>query len=163
MRRVELLRGALVLTAVLLASRPVAGQSIVEGHIGKLWFVDESAIEHTVAAGSARVFLANRVAVGPEFTYMWGPGDDRDWTVTGNVTFDLGGAAWRVMPYAIAGAGVMHSSNVLNNLPISGWEGAVSFGGGARITMAGQWFIAPEYRMGWEPHWRVGVSIGLLR
>jgi hypothetical protein len=42
-------------------------------------------------------------------------------------------------------------------------EGAFSFGGGARIMVNERWFVAPDYRMGWEPRWRIGVSVGLLR
>ena len=41
------------------------------------------------------------------------------------------------------------------------WEGAVTGGGGVRVRVGRGWYIAPEFRIGWEPHYRVGVGVGV--
>jgi len=139
------------------------GRGLVEGGGGYASFVDDSPISHGVVQGSARWFLGSRVAVGPEVTYMRGPDSDRDWLVTGNVTIDAfrrSGAPRRVRPYIVAGAGLMHSTLPVGIGSFSSSEGAFTAGGGARITATRGWYLAPEVRLGWELHWRTGVTVG---
>lgn len=160
---VGVVAGAVVL---LVAPQAVMGQDrIAEGHVGRAWFLDESAIDHNVAGGGVRFLVTERIAIGPEFTYMNGPELDEDWFLTGNATVDIGPLRWRsrVMPYAVVGGGVMYHSNMINGVPFSSTEGAVTLGGGARITSAGRWFVAPEARIGWEAHSRIGISVGMMR
>jgi hypothetical protein len=39
-------------------------------------------------------------------------------------------------------------------------EGTVSGGLGARISLGPYGFVAPEFRLGWEPERRIAVTIG---
>ena len=139
------------------------GRGLVEGGGGYAAFVDDSPISHGVIQGSTRWFLGSRVAVGPEVTYMHGPDEDRDWFVTGNVTVDAfrrSGGVRRVQPYVVAGAGLMHSTLPVGIGTFSSSEGAFTAGGGARITATRGWYLAPEARLGWELHWRIGAVLG---
>lgn len=162
--RIRALIWALALMALMPRSA-MAQRSIVEGHAGRAWFLDEAPIEHAVATASVRFFVGSRVAIGPEVAYMRGPGEDRDWFLTGNATVDVGPLRWRAraMPYAVVGAGMSRFSTVIGAEPFSSSEGAFTFGAGARIALGTRWFVAPEYRIGWEPHWRLGVSVGWIR
>ncbi len=94
--------------------RPPASIEIFAGHAG---FADEGTIEHTVFGGAGRVYLTPRISVGPEITYMRGPGDDRDWFFLGNLIVDFrrptSGRPPKVSPFVIAGAGFFtHSDRV---------------------------------------------------
>ena len=155
----------LAVATVIVPQRAFAQRTILEGHAGRSWFLDESAIPHAVVAGGARLFVTPRIAIGPEVTFMNGPDTDEDWFLTGNATIDIGPLEWqsRVMPYAVAGGGIMRHSRMIGPTPFSSREGTVTFGGGARIALGPRLFVAPEFRMGWEPHWRPGVSVGLIR
>ncbi|MEO8481172.1 MAG: hypothetical protein ABI634_03115 [Acidobacteriota bacterium] len=125
-------------------------------------FVDDSPIPHGVVQGSARGYITPRLAIGPEFTYMRGPGSDRDWFLTGNLTVDLlppeRPAVLR--PYVIAGGGVTHMMTRVGTGPFSSNEGTFTAGAGARIPAARGWYLAPEFRLGWELHWRANVTVG---
>jgi len=160
----------LSLGAMLIGVAPVAaqaqsdrGRGLIEGGGGYASFVDDSPIPHAVVQGSARMFLGSRVAIGPEVTYMRGPDEDRDWFVTGNVTVDAfrrSGALRRVQPYIVAGAGVGRSTTRVGTGLYSSSEGTFTVGGGARVGAANGWFVAPELRLGWELHWRIGAVLG---
>ena len=67
-------------------SRPAA---VVECPHGWAGFADDSVIHHSVVGAAAR-FICDavrlRISVGPEITYLRGPGSDRDLIVTGNLT-----------------------------------------------------------------------------
>ena len=122
------------------------------------WFLDDEAIGHSLVGAAARWHLTPRLAVGPEWTYWRGPGQDRDLTLTGNVTFFLrrGG----LTPFFVGGAGLFRHSDQFAGRVESSTEGGVTLGGGLRVPFAQGWYLAPEWRMGWEPHMRVHVAIG---
>lgn len=131
----------------------------VEGIGGYAGFLDESVMHHSVLGGAARVYLLPRVAVGPELVYMKGPGDDRDLVLTGNVTFDfLSGP--RVTPFLVAGGGIFRHSDRFGAMTFSSTEGSFTSGGGVRIPIGERLYVAPEFRIGWEPHYRVSVAVG---
>jgi len=140
--------------------RPPRG--VVEAGGGYAAFVDDAPIQHGVVQGSGRMFLTPRVAVGPEFTYMRGPGADRDWFLTGNATIDLVSPARPILlrPYVVAGAGVTHMTTGVGTGKYSSGEGTFTAGGGARIAAGNRWYVAPELRVGWELHWRATVTVG---
>jgi len=137
---------------------------IAEGHVGYASFVDDAPIEHSVLGAGARVFVTPRVAIGPEFTFMRGPGISRVWFLTGNATIDLVDSSQtrrRVVPYVIAGGGFARIKTQVGTGPFTSGEGTFTGGGGVRLSPGGGWFIAPEFRLGWELHWRVGASVGV--
>ncbi|HEV3484015.1 MAG TPA: hypothetical protein VG106_01305 [Vicinamibacterales bacterium] len=135
----------------------------VEATVGHAAFLDEDPIEHSIFGGSVRFALTPRLSVGPEIVYMIGPGHDRDMFVTGNLWFDLlgadGGSPRRVTPYLIAGGGLMrHRDEFFADFTAN--EGAVTGGIGVRIAVTDRWYVAPEARLGWEPHSRLAVTVG---
>lgn len=159
--------------AVVLFATPAAGQEkpaplpapLVEGVIGYASFLDDDAtLHHTTLGGGARIFIASRISVGPEFVYMKGPDLDRDLVFTGVVTVDLlpEGAAGRrrnVVPFVLFSGGVVHHADrFIEDLSVT--EGTLTAGGGVRIAVAEGFFIAPEIRLGRDPFLRLSVSIG---
>jgi hypothetical protein len=63
----------------------------------------------------------------------------------------------RVRPYMTGGAGLIYSK-WSRRFSTSEWM--VSGGFGTRVYVDDRWFVAPEVRVGWEPHLRFSVGIG---
>jgi hypothetical protein len=144
------------------AIRPPSSIEVFAGHAG---FADEATIEHSVFGGSGRIYLTPRISLGPEITYMRGPGDDRDWFFLGNLTFDVrsptAGRSPRVSPFVIAGAGFFtHSDRVGTGIYTSG-EGTFAAGAGTRVHITDRVYATGDLRFGWEWHYRITAGIGL--
>jgi hypothetical protein len=146
---------------------------IVEAVVGRSGFIDEAWDYFTTFGGGARVFMTPRLAIGPEVAYMSGEFDSLDasnLTVTGNITFDflLDDGRRRVVPYLAAGAGYLRQRTLVGGgpgstalVPFRSSEATLSAGVGARISLSSLVFIAPEFRLGWEPESRIAVTIGI--
>ena len=67
----------------------------------------------------------------------------------------------RVAPFVTVGGGLMTHSTRFGNESFSSTEGGFLFGGGGRINASSRVFVAPEFTMGWEPHMRVSVTVGI--
>lgn len=143
-------------TAAAQSARPAVH---VEGSLGYARFVDDVFIGHLVAGGGIRASVRPRISIGPEITYMRGPDDDRDWFITGNAVLDLAGPDRRATPYLLAGGGVMIHRDRFASGSFTHSEGALTGGGGVRLNVGDRWSIAPEMRIGWEPHLRYSVTI----
>jgi opacity protein-like surface antigen len=159
------------------AAEPARAQDtpapIIEAVIGRSGFIDEVWDHFTTVGGGARVFVTPRLAIGPEVAYLKGEFDALDashLTVTGNITFDFvrDDAKTRVIPYFAAGAGYVRQKTLVGSgpgstalVPFTSGEGTVSAGVGVRIAVASRVFIAPEFRLGWEPETRLAVMIGM--
>lgn len=148
------------------ASERPSPRVILEGAVGLASFVDDAPIEYGYFGGSDRAFVTRRIAVGPEFIYMNGPDGAHQWHLTGNISIDLlpdvvvGGRRPRVVPYAIAAGGFQRMTTQVGTGPFTSSEGSVSGGMGARIALGDRLFVAPEFRLGWELHYRFGATIG---
>ena len=132
----------------------------IEGTLGHAAFLDEDPIDHFVSGGAFRYRLSPRVSVGPEVIYMVGPGQDRNLFLTGNLWFHFTEprADRRATPYFVLGGGLMrHRSEFIDFVA---YEGAVTGGIGVRIALNERWYIAPEARLGWEPHTRLSANVG---
>ena len=140
------------------AAVPSTMRMEAEATAGGAWFLDDSAIGHSLVGVSARVWLSPRVSVGPEYTYWVGPGDDRDQTLTGNVTYAF--RASGATPFVVGGVGIFRHSDRLGGQLFTSTEGAYTVGGGVRIPFSTGWYVAPEVRMGCEPHMRFHVAVG---
>jgi hypothetical protein len=134
-------------------------QAAAEGFLGHAGFLDNATINHSVAGGGARWYVLPRVAIGPELVYFKGPREDRDLVVTGNVTFDFF-AGPRITPFLVAGAGIFRHSETFGAQTFTSTEGSFTAGGGVRVPVGDRLYIAPEFRLGWEPHYRVTVALG---
>ncbi len=157
--------GLLAGPAVAGAQTPARPAATVEGAAGYAGFADEGIIHHGVVGATARVYVSPRVAAGPEVVYMVGPNQDRDLFLTGNLTFDLRRSRpGIVVPYLLAGGGLFQHSDRFGNQTFRSREGAFTAGAGARGWVSDRAYLAVEYRIGWEPHYRitghVGVAIG---
>ena len=117
-----------------------------------------------------RVFVTPRLAVGPEVAYLSGESDASNLTVTANVTFDFvrDDGRRRIVPYLVAGGGYLRRKTLVGGgagstalVPFTSSEGTMSAGIGARIALGSQMFVAPEFRLGWEPESRLAVTIGV--
>lgn len=168
--RLRLSMLTLVALAAGLDPAPAASQTaparrmleVIGGYTG--FFDDGGAIDHAVAGGGARFFVTRRLAVGPEVIYMRGPGPDKDVVLAGSVSFDVRTDTLkrRAIPYVIANGGLLrHWGEYLPPGKSSATGPYVSFGGGVRIRVSDRVFVAPEYRVGVEPHSRFTVSIGI--
>lgn len=160
----------LALAAALIGASPANAQSIrppasIEIFAGHAGFADDSTIEHAVFGGAGRVYLTPRISVGPEITYMRGPGDDRDWFFLGNVVFDVrrpaSGRLPRVSPFVIAGAGFFtHSDRVGTGIYTSS-EGTFAAGAGTRVHVTDRVYVMGDLRFGWEWHYRISGGVGV--
>jgi hypothetical protein len=142
--------------------RPSPAVELTAGYAG---FVDSPFIDHTMFGGAMRFHLSPRISIGPEVQYMIGPDIDRDLLITGNLTIDFlppraGGGA-RTTPYAVVGAGWFHNTTRVGTGPYSSSEGAFTAGGGVRVWLNQRLYLAPEFRLGWEPHYRISGTLGV--
>jgi len=159
------------------AAHPASGQEkpspVVELIVGRSSFIDEAWDHFETLGAGARVFLTPRLAIGPEVTLLLGAFDGLEAShllVTGNMTFDFmrDDRARRVVPYFAAGGGYMRQRTLVGGgpgstsiVPFTSSEGTVSAGLGARIAITSRVFIAPEFRLGWEPETRVALTVGM--
>jgi opacity protein-like surface antigen len=159
------------------AAEPALAQEnpapLIEAVAGRSSFIDEVWDHFTTIGGGARVFVTPRLAVGPEITYLKGEFDALDasnLSITGNITFDFvrDDRRARFIPYFAAGAGYVRQKTLVGSgpgstavVPFTSSEGTVSAGVGVRIGVTSRVFIAPEFRLGWEPETRLAVLIGM--
>ena len=166
---------ALIITSILSGvGQPVFAQDrpapIVEAVVGQSGFIDEAWDYFGTIGGGVRVFVTPRLAIGPEVAYLSGEFDASNLTVTANMTFDFvrDDGSRRVVPYLVAGGGYLRQKTLVGGgpgstalVPFTSSEGTMSAGVGARIALGSQMFVAPEFRLGWEPESRIAVTIGV--
>jgi hypothetical protein len=167
---VLLVAGCVVVTPAIVGaqSAPAIERSwVVEGGVGHAEFADSPPVPHSVFGVGTRVYLTPRLAFGPEFTLMRGSGEHRDTFLTGNVSWDLRsrvpGARVNLVPFVLGGVGIMSSTDSVGTGTYSSTEGAFTAGGGLRLESASGLYVAPDVRIGWELHWRAGVTIGFRK
>lgn len=138
--------------------RPAPAVEFTGGYAG---FVDDATIDHAVVGGAVRFHLLPRISIGPELQYMIGPRSDRDLILTGNVTFDILPPGRKVTPFLVAGGGLFRHSNRFGGQSFSSSEGAFTGGGGVRAWVTDRVYVASEFRVGWEFHYRVTGTVGV--
>jgi len=140
-------------------------QKSIEGRVtlGAAAFLDEDTpLDHFVVGGSARFYLTGRFSLEPEFTYMVGPGSDRDYTLVPNVAYDLLQSD-KATVYVIGGAGLLHHREEFPGAPdpdFSTTNWTATGGIGVKVFLSDRIFVAPEFRFGWDPLIRISGSIG---
>jgi len=156
----------LVLTLLLWASpafgEPLAGAMEVRGTIGYSNFLDEGPLHHLVTGGSARFYVTNRVAIEPEFLFMYRSRQDIDLYFIPNVVFDFTRRESRFQPYAIGGVGLQRHRELtgIGYYWSNSWTG--SAGIGTKIFLSDRLYVAPEFRLGLEPIVRITASVGYV-
>ena len=157
--------------------QPVLAQDtpapIVEAVVGRSGFIDEVWDYFSTIGGGVRVFVTPRLAIGPEVAYLSGEFDALEasnLTVTANMTFDIvrDDVRRRIVPYLAAGGGYLRQKTLVGSgpgstalVPFTSSEVTMSGGVGARIALGAHMFVAPEFRLGWEPETRIAVTIGM--
>jgi hypothetical protein len=142
----------------LAAAQELSGP-VVEVSGGFAGFVDESIVPHATVGTAVRWNLGRHLSVGPEIVFMHGGPGDQDLFLTGKLVVDFMPAR-AASPYFVSDGGLMVSRVAFVASDFWFREGAVSFGGGARINLSRRMFLAPEVRIGWEPHIRITVIVG---
>ena len=158
--------GACLILNVLLLPAVVRGQSTATPSLtitaGRADFLDDGRLVHGVVGGGVEWLPFRHVAVGPEILYMVGPGDDRDLFVLGVARVGILPLRSRVAPFVTVGAGTMtHSDTVSGGRPFRSTEAALVLGAGVRVNAWPRVYVAPEVTLGWEPHLRVSVNVGM--
>lgn len=165
------MRMPLVAAAVLLglfAGTPAWAQPVSPSPVPELTFtggyaafVDDGRIDHGVVGAGAAWVLTPWIALGPEVLYMVGPDSDRDLFVLGTVRAALRRYSEPVVPFITAGVGLLRHSDDFAGRTFSSNEGAFVAGGGVRIAATSRVYVAPEFTLGWEPHMRFSVNVGV--
>ena len=158
----------LTLALAAASSLPARAQTrpapVVEVTGGGAGFLDESVLKHGLVGAGARIYLWPRLSVGPELTYMVGPGNDRDLIVTGNLMFDVlaptATGPRRVTPFLVAGGGVFRHTNRFQSRTYASTAGTFTLGLGVRAWVNRRTFVAMDARLGWEPHVRLAATVG---
>jgi hypothetical protein len=126
---------------------------------------ESDTFKHTVLGGGARIPITSRLAIGGEVLRLRGDGADRDWVFAGKVTFDLIQDTIDVpkpaVPYIVGSGGYLKHSDERNEVPIEVNTGVGNGGIGVRIALGRMVYIAPEFRVGVESHWNIGVVFGI--
>lgn len=130
----------------------------VQGSVGVVKFLDYRA--HGAIGGSVRLPFSKRWAFQPEFQYLWAGRGHDDFVLLPNVSFDFRRPPARVRPFVILGVGMTMVRERFGALQRTEtwWHG--SAGGGVKVFLNRRWFLAPDFRIGVEPHSRFTVGIG---
>jgi hypothetical protein len=135
----------------------IAAAADIKGSLGWLGFPDEGIEGHLLAGGSVRYGVTRHFAIEPELLYLRGGGGHYDIVLMPNFVWQWGRG--RVRPYLTGGIGLIHSKWPFAN-GFSTNEALVSGGFGTKVYVDDRWFLAPEIRIGWEPHVRFSVGLG---
>ena len=129
--------------------------------LGKSAFLDEATpFDHFVAGGSYSIFVKDWLWIEPQFVSMNGPGQDRDYVFAGGIGFNIAEDKWADL-YIIVSAGILHHRNQFFDSPaFSGTDWTANGGLGVKLKISDRLFIAPEFRMGFEPFFLATVGIG---
>lgn len=140
------------------AAQQASGQSL-EISAGYAGFIDDALIDHAIVGGAWTLQVGRHVRIGPEAVYMSGPRGDRDLFLTGKVVVDFLPER-PVSPYVVGDGGALFHRDLVGTGPYWSSEPAASGGAGVRVDVNDRLYIAPEFRIGWEPHFRIGVVVG---
>jgi hypothetical protein len=134
----------------------------VEGKVifGSVVFGED--IDHKTVGAALRVYVTKRLSIEPEYLYLRNGENDQDHLVQPNVAWDFTDPASRLVPYAIAGVGVLHHEGRFfgSNNSFTTWT--ASAGVGAKIFVTEKLFVSPELRLGREPTLRATINVGYV-
>ncbi len=134
--------------------------------------LDSEPSPHFVVGAATRIHISRHWSIEPEFNFMRGSSNDHDYIFQPNVVYEFNRLEDRVVPYLIAGVGVIRHKSVfqgsdfVTGAPVTidtsytRWSG--SAGGGLKVFVSKHLFVAPELRLGLQPTARATVSIGYV-
>lgn len=141
------------------AAASLFGQTDIKGVIGSAGFLDDGS-NHTHIGGAVRFYPVGRLGIEPEVAYLYESEAHNDTILAVNVSYDFRAAEKRVIPYVVGGAGVLAVRYRYPQFRSLDYEPLASGGGGAKIYVSRNWFVAPEFRIGFPPHGRFTVAVG---
>jgi hypothetical protein len=149
------------LLMVVVSACPVQAQGESRLILGGSAFLDEETpFDHFITGVSYGFDLTGRLRIEPQFLVMFGPGNDRDYVITGNVAYDFLEKE-NLELYVVAGAGLLHHRNQFGPGPaFSGNEATFNGGVGMKIQITERMFLSPEFRLGTEPLFVATVGVG---
>jgi len=132
-------------------------------HLGKAAFLEENTpFDRTVFGASVRFFLFEGLAIEPEFTYLRGPGSDRDYLFVSKAAYKFIHRN-KASAYFIGGAGLLHHREKFPDAPDSLFtENALILTGGigADFGLTERVVFCPEFQFGFNPLYRFTAGIG---
>lgn len=138
-------------------------KTLLQAHVGRGWFLDESAIRHDVVGIGASRAVSSRVWLKADLTHMRGPGNDRDWFLLGHVSFDVVADRHSAVPYFALGAGATRYTNSYFGRDTEKYGPVIVLTAGVRVRVSDRWFVAPEIASGVGPHTRLGITFGVRK
>ena len=167
MLRSRIVIGALFLAVVTLAPGATAQErpaGAVEFAAGALVFADDGSPAEGFVGGAARVYVGDRLSIGPEIAYVSGEAHSH-LLVTGNLTFDLVRSGTTrsasVTPFLTAGGGLFQTREQFSGEVFTSSEGTFTAGGGVRVRAGRRVYVGAEARVGWELHLRLNGMVGI--
>lgn len=132
----------------------VAAQHVdVKGSLGYTSFLDEAPDNHLLVAGSARFYITRKFSVEPEVQYLRRDSRHPDWVFVPNFTYDFK-TGRRTLCHHRPRRATKLRQQFQPHRRIYQW------GQWGQALFTDRWFIAPEFRLGLEPHARLSAAIG---
>lgn len=146
------------LQATLPAQRP---PHEIRGSAGLACFVDEAwcDVPHMAVGFTPHLYFSRSWSFAPEFLYARGSWD-YDLILLPSLAANLRSQG-AVRPYAIFGFGFLRHQD-LRFPSVSGTGWSLQGGIGVRIFVSPNVYVAPEMRLGWEPFFRLGATVGYV-
>ena len=133
----------------------------LKGALGYANFIDDASLPHFVVGGAVRIGLFSGLGFQPELAYMYRSQRDRDFVLIPNLIWEFRRNS-RIVPYFIGGAGLLNHRETFDTFNLSGNAWIFQGGFGTKIFLNPKVFIAPEARIGWEPHIRITGTVGYV-
>ena len=146
-----------VWVALVGAAQAQRGRVELRGDVGTTGFLDDFSDRHLLVGASLRAYFTQRLSFQPEYQFLNGR-SHTDSVFMANVAYDLRDSSRRVVPYFLIGAGVVQNRQFRFSTTSSFFSG----GFGAKIHLNPRWYVAPDFRVGFEPHYRFSVGVGYV-
>ncbi len=150
---------AVLLMTVVASAQEAPGRTELLATGGITGFLDEDADISATFGGAVRRYLTRRISLAPEFLYLVGQDSIRDLTLIPNVAYDFNDSRL-VRPYLIGGLGWYQHRQPFGGTMFVHNEWTVSGGAGVKLFLTPRVFVAPEFRIGFEPIFRIAGSVG---
>lgn len=133
----------------------------LRGSVGWTGFLDDSFVNHLATGVAGRFYLTRRLSVEPELQYLYQNSRHSDLLLVPNIAWDFGGQ--RIVPYVAGGVGLIRGSSKIPGAlrpSFSNTEPFYQVGGGVKLYLSDRWFMAPDFRIGFEASLRFTVGFG---
>lgn len=157
-RRLKFVAALWAASQTLLAQRPPPE---LRASAGLACFVDEAwcDVPHLAVGVAPHLYFSRSWSFAPEFLYARGSWD-YDLIFLPSLAANLRRHG-TVRPYATIGLGLLRHQD-LRFRNVGGTTWSLQGGFGVKFFLAPNIYVAPEFRLGWEPFLRFGASVGYV-